>query len=545
MQQNKRTLSAALSELTVEQKIAHLIMPEDRRYSADDWKRILDEVPLGCVFLQAHDVRRIEANVRVIQDCSDYPVLAACDMESGYIGGTVFPPSMGLAATGDPEMTRRRSEIVARDCRSAGFHWCFNPVVDLALNHNNPETLTRSFGDNPESVAAHAVAQIDGMQAGGMVAATAKHFPGAGSDDRDQHLCTSANRLSVDDWWKSYGYVWRAAIEAGVYTIMPGHISFPAYQDSVAAALPYWQQGDGPLPATLSSKLQIDLLRDELGFAGVIVSDAAPMVGIASRVPADEAVVQNIVSGGDVYLFADPVRDFRRLLAAYREGRLPESLIDEKVERILALKMKVALIDAQSQDDGSAGGSTNSQKVAPKVQNRGNSEEVADTVAAAGITIQKTDPQVQFRGGSGSKVLTITVTNPDRTPAPDFSVIDDALEERGITVDHWDNPGHREIAENIDDYDHIFLNIAVSSHTWMGTSRMIGGAAMTFWRGWWFDHPGKVTVTSFGSPYHIYEIPSLPNMILAYGAAPSCQRAAVAVWLGEAEAPGRCPVTIP
>lgn len=521
------TVDSLLTQMTIEHKIAHLLMPEDRRYSADDWKAILDQVPLGCVFLQAPDHRRIEENIRAIGDRAQSPVLVACDMETGYLGGTLFSPAMGLGATGNPELTRARSEIVARECRNAGFHWCFNPVVDLAMNHNNPETLTRAFGDDPNAVSAHAVAQVEGLQTGGMVAATAKHFPGAGADDRDQHLCTSVNPLSVEDWWRTYGMVYEAVIAAGVYTIMVGHISFPAFQMPNGEARPLWQHGSGPLPASLSSELQVDLLRGELGFEGVVVSDAAPMVGIASRVEAEDEAVQNILTGSDVYLFADPIEDFQRLLRAHREGRLTEEMIDEKVRRILALKAHLGV------EPGTTGADTDSGTA------------MAARIAEASVTVQKRDAAIPAVLEPGARVVTVTVTNRERKPAPELSMIDSELRSRGFEVEHWENPSHREIMERIEHVDHLFLNIAISSHTWMGSSRLIGAAAMTFWRGWWVSHPGKVTVTSFGSPYHLYEIPSLPNMILCYGEAPACQRAAVQTWLGEVGGAGSCPVRLP
>jgi beta-N-acetylhexosaminidase len=295
------------------------------------------------------------------------------------------------------------------------------------------------------------------------------------------------------------------------------------------------------MPASLSSELQVDLLRGELGFEGVIVSDAAPMVGIASRVDAEEEALQNILTGSDVFLFADPIEDFQRLLYAHREGRLTEDMIDEKVRRILALKARLGLEpDTTDEDTGVRGEDTGVIRA-----NTESASAVAARVAEASVTIHKGDDVIPAVLEPAARVATVTVTNPERKPAPDLSVVDSELRSRGFEVEHWENPSHREIMERIEHVDHLFLNIAVSSHTWMGTSRLIGAAAMTFWRGWWVSHPGKVTVTSFGSPYHLYEIPSLPNMVLCYGDAPACQRAAVRVWLGEIAAGGSCPVTLP
>jgi beta-N-acetylhexosaminidase len=184
---------------------------------------------------------------------------------------------MAAGAANDPGLVAELGKATAIEARHIGVNWCLTPVVDLNYNFDNPVVNIRSMGDQPERVAHLVSILIQALQAHG-VAATAKHFPGDGMDSRDQHLVTTINSLPFDRWLETYGYVWKQAIDAGIWTIMPGHISLPAFQGFVE------QEEDAP-PATISRELLETLLRQELGFDGVIVSDATGMMGFASRLP--------------------------------------------------------------------------------------------------------------------------------------------------------------------------------------------------------------------------------------------------------------------
>jgi beta-N-acetylhexosaminidase len=386
-------------------------------------------------------------------------------------------------------------------------------------------TNVRSLGDDPERVAPLAQAWIKGMQASGELAACAKHFPGDGVDDRDQHACTSVNSLTVDAWRATYGRVWAAAIEAGVLSVMVGHIAFPDYEgladDPPAAA-----------PATLSSRLQVDLLRGELGFEGVIVSDAAPMIGISSRVSAEEKAIRNILSGSDVFLFADPRADFARLLAAIEEGRLGQAQLDASVRRVLEMKARLGL-------HRSVFGP------ALTTAEREHFRQGAAELAERSITLARANDWTPVELAPGARVLTVTVKHPEKGHRNrDLPAVDAALARRGFEVDHLVTPPAQELIDRAGDYACVFVNLQIVPHALMGTIRLTGDLIMPFWNSFWTDHP-NVVFTSFGSPYHLYELPHLPNMVLAYGPSEVSQEAAVRVWLGEIEPRGVCPVKLP
>jgi beta-N-acetylhexosaminidase len=523
-------VESILAGMSLEEKVGHLLCPEDPGYSAEEWEEIFRDVPLGSVFVGYGNVPGTRAAIEAMQANSRIPVLIASDLEHGagamITGCTRFPFPMALGATGDVEMARAMGRATAREGRAYGVHWTFSPVVDLNLNFQNPVTNIRSLGDDPEQVSRMAAALIEGLQDTGELAATAKHFPGDGVDDRDQHICTSINSLAMPDWWASYGRVWKAAIEAGVMSIMVGHIALPDYcglpKNSLAA-----------LPATLEPRLQIDLLRGELGFQGLIVSDAAPMIGIASRVRSDEEALQIILAGSDVYLFADPRRDFQLLMEAVRQGRLTEARVEQSVRRVLEMKARLGL-------HWGVFGALLSQA------ERDTHWQQALTLAEKSITLLRKNEMTPVRLPPGAKVLTATVRYNHAHADPDFemALIDEELRKRGLQVDHLDLVTHQALIEHAGEYDCVFVNIVIYPHARMGTVRLTGELIMTFWKAFFVDHP-NVVFTAFGSPYLLYELPHLPNLYLAYSHTPPSRAAAVRAWLGEIEPCGKCPVKQP
>jgi len=369
-------------------------------------------------------------------------------------------------------------------------------------------------------------AWIQGMQTGGMLAATAKHFPGDGMDDRDQHLCTSLNSLPFDEWMATYGKVWKAAIDAGVMAVMSGHIGLPSYQGCADEPLK-------AMPATLSRKLQVDLLRGELGFEGVIVSDAAPMIGMTSRVRSNEQAVQNILAGSDMFLFGNPRRDSELLRRAIQDGRISMERLRESTRRVLQMKARLGIhLGASGPELSQAERETFSAS--------------AQAMAEKSITVIRNDERIPLRLQAGAKLLTITINHKDARGhlTSGLEAVDEELQRRGFNVDHILNPSHSEIIEKADDYDCVFVNIVLTPHAHVGTVRLTGPMIMPFWRSFWVDHP-NVVFTSFGSPYHLYELPHFPNMVLAYGPSEVSQAAVVRVWLGEIPAQGVCPVKLP
>jgi beta-N-acetylhexosaminidase len=526
----RRWVEETLASMTLEERAGHLLCPEDRDYPVDEWRRIMQDVPLGSVFFARNTPARLRECAEAIQSSSRIPVLVASDLEHGagimIEGCTDFPFAMAGGAANDPDLMRVMGRATAKEGRHHGLHWTFSPVVDLNINFQNPVTNVRSLGDNVENVALLARAWIEGMQETGQLAATAKHFPGDGMDDRDQHLCTSINWLPFGQWLQYYGHVWRAVIDAGVMSVMCGHISLPDYEGLT-------ETPNVAMPATLNPRLQIDLLRRELGFEGVVVSDAAPMVGMTSRVPSEEQAVANILSGSDVFLFADARKDFKRLLDAVNAGRISRERLDQSVRRVLEMKARLGL-------------HRDAFGPAPTAEETAAYRFAARAMAQKSITLIRPNHMTPAKLKAGDRVLTVTVMQRQAREelAHELGSIDDELRARGLQVDHLSRPSNEELIARAGDYACVFVNIVHTPHALMGTIRLTGEMAMTFWRSFWVDHPNTV-FTSFGSPYHLYEFPHLPNMFLAYGPSEFSQEAAVSVWLGERPPEGICPVQQP
>jgi len=315
---------------------AQLLIPLCQDDSAENLSRYAS-LGIGGLFLPVErPLARLRQAAGSFQGLSALPALVCGDLEYGELGavggasGTAFPNQHAAAAAG-AAWPARMARLAAAEGRAAGFHWSFSPVADLDLHPECPVVGTRSFGDRTEKVSAAVCSYLRALQAGGL-AACAKHWPGDGVDSLDQHYATSVNHLPMAEWERRYGRIYRAAIRAGVLTVMSAHIALPAFP------------GAGKSPASLSRQLNETLLRGRLGFRGLIVSDASGMAGLNSQGPRERIIPQLIANGCDMLLFpVDVELELDYLARAQRDGRLSQARVDEAVLRVLALKAALGL----------------------------------------------------------------------------------------------------------------------------------------------------------------------------------------------------------
>ena len=516
--------------LTMEEKVAQLLHPNFSGQSDSDLQELVKRVPIGSFFTGTQNFEVLRKRHELIQKNSKVPVLISADMENGTNmikdKSILFPHQMGLGASGNPEYAFMMGKLTARLSRSAGVHWTFSPVSDLNLNPQNPITNSRSLGDKKSAVIPLLKEIIRGLQEDELMAATCKHFPGDGVDDRDQHMLVSVNSLPQEQWRKLYGEVWKSVIAAGIKSIMSGHISFPDYQGMQ-------DDPDNALPATLCRQLQIDLLRGELGFKGVIVSDAFPMIGFTCRYPGEELAWRNIAAGSDSVLFCDAVADYQRLLEALKKGLITEEQVENSARRIIELKASLNLFEdcfaPEMSEEELATGRACAQKAAD------------DAV----FTLRKFPGCNQtLVPGKDKKILTVTLEREGTSLSmSEFPIVDEELKKRGFEVDHLCNPPPSQLREAMKTYDRIFVNFNIFSHAGLAL-RLVGKPAMSFWRCFFTDAPEKVVFTSFGSPYVLYDHPYLPNLSCVWGIGDSCQRSAVKLWCGEISPRGTLPVNL-
>jgi len=519
----------ALASLTLEQKIGQLLHPCIHPSASEDERaEILGEVEPGGVFLFSGEKEDFQEIARWLQAHFPVPVIVSSDLESGagYMirDATRFPNLMSLAATDSEELACEMGCAAAVEGRACGVHWAFGPVVDINANLHNPDANTRSLGDYPARIDRLSTAMIRGMQQNGLCA-TAKHFPGGGFDDRDQHICTTINPLRMDQWFASSGRMFREAIEAGVWSIMIGHISLPA-----------WDPGDGTRiqrapPATLSRKLVTGLLRERMGFQGVIITDAMDMGGVTSWGPFEEIIPGAIEAGCDMILFSSAKRDFDILKRAVESGRLTEERIDQSVRRILALKELLGLHEDRSLPSIATEDSEHFQCV---------SREIAEQALTL---VRDRNGVLPLKLEKGTRVLSYHL----RGDAEDSNVdaFDDLLRERGVQVTRFDERdlGKLPKADDLANFDVVLMS-AVFKPSW-GTNRIrpAGNYMRDVWSLTTSHHPRLVCV-SYGSPYLGYEIPHLPLMINAYSPDLNTQKVVLRLLAGELGAKGKSPVDL-
>lgn len=332
-----------LNNMTEEEKIGQIFcliaFSDDKAYL----KNLLDTVKPGGIMCRPMPLEQaVEAN-RFLQENSEIPMLIAANLEKGGNGavleGTSFGSPMEIGATKDYEHGYRLGDICGAEGSAAGINWAFAPIIDIDYNFRNPITNTRTFGSDPEVVKNMGAEYVKAVQKYDM-AASIKHFPGDGMDERDQHLVTSINSMSCEDWDKTYGEAYKASIEAGAKTVMVGHIMQPAYSKKLNPSL----EDRDILPASLAPELVTDLLKEQLGFNGLVVTDASTMAGMIIPMTRAKAVPQAIAAGCDMFLFTRNLEeDYEFMKKGVEDGIITSERLDDAVTKVLGLKASLKL----------------------------------------------------------------------------------------------------------------------------------------------------------------------------------------------------------
>ena len=343
-----RWVSDTLSSMTLEEKAGQVFCALGLSDSEEMLRGMVCGIGIGGIMYRPGPQAYIQETHRRIQNMAKIPLLLAANTEAGGSGlsfeGTGFGSPMAVAATGDPEDAYRMGYVACKEGAAMGLNWSFAPIVDIDRDFHNPITNTRTFGSDPDRVIACASRYLDAADDCG-VAVSIKHFPGDGVDERDQHILTSVNSLSADEWMQTYGRVYKTLIDKGAKTVMVGHIAQPAW---VKKLNPDATRAELLRPASISKELMTGLLRGELGFNGLISTDSSCMVGLPSAMPRREAVPTAIAAGADMFLFnKDMQEDYEYLLAGIKNGILTEERLDEAVTRILATKASLGLPEKQ------------------------------------------------------------------------------------------------------------------------------------------------------------------------------------------------------
>lgn len=336
-----RDTIAGMSE---EEKVGQLFFQLTASHEEEHLKELMEKYHLGgCRYNPAHG-KEIQEQNRILQKYAKIPIFIACNTESGGDGacldGTMIGSGAKIGATRKKDYAYALGKMANEEAKSIGCNMAFAPVCDILYNWENAEISTRSFGNDPKRVADMSAAYLDGAHTIEGFACAAKHFPGNGLDFRDAHIANNVNSFSVEEWDKTYGMVYKTLIDHGLDAIMGGHIMLPEYAKAINPKL----KEEEILPATLSPEIMTGLLREKLGFNGMVVTDASHMVGMTNRMKRSEMLPRAINAGCDMFLFFnDPEEDFGFMKQAYHDGIISEERMTEALTRILGLKAHMGL----------------------------------------------------------------------------------------------------------------------------------------------------------------------------------------------------------
>jgi beta-N-acetylhexosaminidase len=556
-----------LGKLTLDEKIGQMFMADANAIfmnrGSDLYRQLEHHIrdnKVGGIILFRSDVWATTVLTNRMQELSTLPLLVSADLEMGMgmrLNDTPWwPPNMAVGATGDPAYARRQGEITAREARAIGINWLYAPVADVNNNPANPVINVRSYGEDPRQVASYVSAFVEGAQAAGAMAC-AKHFPGHGDTATDSHIglpVVDVSRARLD----ALELVpFRAAISSGVGSIMSAHIALPQIEPAPAAPLRTLGAGereaaefvsrtevDAPRvtrPATLSSNVLTGILRQDLGFRGLIVSDAMNMAGISARYDAAEAAVEGIKAGMDmIEKCPDIDAAIAGVKAAVRRGEITEARINLSVERILRAKAALGLNERRivRLEDVDRDVSPASHLA------------VAQEIADRSVTLVRDERHLlPVRVTPASRVLHVSLADDDGVFTSEVFVSE--LRTRNVPVEHvaFDarstDADVQRLVRRLDDgtFDAVIFSSLVRSRSGKGsvglppTGQRVADELMKR------DLP--LIVVSFGNPYLLTAMPAAKTYLAAYCPYPFSQRAAVRVLLGEIALSGTMPVSLP
>lgn len=333
-----------ISNMSDEEKVGQLFFQLTSSQEEDYLKELMEKYHLGGIRYNGMPGVKVAAQNRILQKYAKIPVLIACNTEMGGDGACVDGTNIGsgikIGATENVEYARDLGRMSNEQAAAIGCNMAFAPVCDIHYNWLNTEVISRAFGNDANRVAKMSKAYVEGAHTIDGFSCAAKHFPGNGQDFRDAHLANNINDFSKDEWMKTYGMVYKTMIDDGLDAIMGGHIMMPKVMRELKPDI----KDDEMLPATLCPEIMTGILRDELGFNGMVVTDASHMVAMTDRMTRKEMLPASINAGCDMFLFFnDPEEDFATMLDAYKSGTITEERMVEALSRILALKAHLGL----------------------------------------------------------------------------------------------------------------------------------------------------------------------------------------------------------
>ncbi len=538
-----------LGELTLEEKAGQVIMPwvlgdfaPKGSESHDRVTGFVEDHGVGGVIMSVGTPFEVAAKLNDLQSHAKIPLLVAADLETGagfrmrgaiYMPGTIdlggatdFPSLMAVGATGREELAYEMGRVTAIEARAMGVHVPFAPVLDVNNNPSNPIINVRSFGEDPDQVAEMGIEFIRGVTENGAIA-TGKHFPGHGDTETDSHVALPVirhNRARMDSVELR---PFQAAIDAGMEAIMTAHISVPSLNGGVLE------------PSTLSSEVLTNVLRGQMGFDGIVFTDAMDMRAISRQHNSGEAAVRALIAGADVILMPLSVRSaVEGIVAAVRSGRLSEGRLDESVLRILRMKEQVGI----HRDRFVAMDQVAEHVGVPE------HVEVADRIAEHSITLLRNEGDLlPLAGTRSARVMSVSYRrSSDVLAGRHFNRALRQTYPRLTSVElssDTQESVYQALANRARNQAYVVVSTYLTSVNVSGRFTLPEDLV---------DFIGELdrigvphTVISFGNPYVVMDFPDVQSYLLAWNGSEASQRAAAKALLGQTQITGRVPTRIP
>ncbi|WP_063565675.1 beta-N-acetylhexosaminidase [Paenibacillus sp. O199] len=548
----------SIDQLSLEQRVGQMFMCGFHGQHADEQvHRLIRDYHVGGVIYFRRNVESVDQINRLSTDlqaiaaeAGDLPLMISVDQEGGMVaridkeGVTQVPGNMALGATGNPDYTLECAQILGQELKSIGIDMNLAPVLDVNNNVLNPVIGVRSYGENAESVASHGAAAIKGYQSRG-VAATAKHFPGHGDTAVDSHLGMvtvphERNRLDEVELLPFH-----RAIEAGVDAIMTAHVIFPAIEPE-------------PIPATLSRKVLTGLLREEMGFDGIIITDCLEMHAISKPYGVAEAAIRAVEAGADLILVSHTLQDqvsaVEAVVEAVRTGRVDEGTINQALERIISWKAARCgqwehTFVSMEKDDAVSDGFDEDGIMFSKKEKDESSRSLAsiesrlDEIASNSITVVQNDGLLPLDPEKNVYVIWPEVVQRTEVDEPwshtdslgvALSQLRAGVREHKITTQPSYNEAD-EILKNVSEEDQIIVCTYTSAgHLPKGQHHLVQKLSEKY----------SLIVVALRNPYDLLEIPTPGSYICTYENTPAVVRALSLVLTGELQPTGRLPVSL-
>ena len=540
-----------ISNMTEDEKIGQLFtIMNIKRDDEEHIKGLVEKYHPGGLRWQGANAEQTWNQNRIFQENSKIPMLIAANIESGASksigGGTTIAPGPAVGAASGDKVARLLAQAGGAEAKAVGCNWTFAPISDVVSNWRNTIVNNRAFGDDPDKIISDCKAYMEEMKKLGLACCT-KHFPGDGSEERDQHLVLGCNDLSVDEWEETFGKVYRELIEAGVESFMIGHICQPALQKKYNPAL----EDKDIMPATLSKELLQDVLRGELGFNGLIITDASHMGGMACMAPRSYQVPGAIAAGCDMYLYYnDGEEDFEYMRQGVKSGLITEERLSDALHRILGMKAMLGLNNLvfPEKDGISVVGCEKHHQMAAEAAD----ESVTLVKDTQGVI--PVDPNKRKRVR-----LYYTESAPVSAVAPTDQakfIVKEELERLGFEVDlhknfyeiEKENPGGfnlwsileetEKMEEFKEKYDLVLLVINMVGYAQENNVRIKWDIAHSNEIPWYIHEVPTVGI-SLNYTNHLYDVPQLKTFINAYANEREYIRAALEKMAGKSEFKGK------